>query len=247
MEIKRDSIGQAHDAIMEHLIRLWKIEDENEIITEDNERTIESPGMKVHVSKPWQSPLISPALEFGPRSLQKYVDELTSITPITGTIKDFEYTYANRLFDYPMARSKDDEWVGDGRIFIDDEEDYFLGIDQVALSVIERLRRNPTSRRAIAVTWVVEKDISSVEPPCLQFVQFLIRDQRLNLHAVFRSHDMAGGWGPNTYALESFQRMIMNKINLTDIKQGYIETYSVSAHIYTSHDQVRKFRQHLRI
>lgn len=239
--ILSDTIGQAHESIMRHLIGLWKLEDEAEIVTEDNERTIEHPGMKVRVLKPWQEPKTSPALDFGPKALEVYINELTGITPRTGTNKDFEYTYGNRLWDYPYYDIPNDEFYGDG---------HGGGIDQITESIIKRLAENQTSRRAIAVTWVAEKDIISREPPCLQFVQCLIRDGKLNLHAVFRSHDMAGGWGPNVYALEALQRKICKEISITRgfrLDQGYIETYSVSAHIYTAHDQVQKFRRHLRI
>lgn len=276
MEIERETIGQAHDAIMRHLIELWKIEDEEEITTEDNERTIESPGMKVRVLCPWKDPKTSPALDLGPKALEVYVKELTGITPKTGTVKDFEYTYGNRLWDYPRKKGKsvaeiltgsgnrvqkfDLEWIGDGehcdiRQGVNNGPMFIRGrgINQIVGSIVERLALNPTSRRAIAVTWVVEKDVESKEPPCLQFIQCLIRDHKLNLHAVFRSHDMAGGWGPNLFALEALQGEILGEINYSDpedpwdLQQGYIETYSVSAHMYTSHHQVQKFREHLRI
>ncbi len=243
-DIEADTIGEAHELIMGNFLRKWKLEDAGEIITEDKERTIEIPGMRVRVFRPWENPKTSRALDFGPKALGIYVKELTGITPKTGTVKDFEYTYGNRLWDYPTINSDPypPMWNGDGN---------GEGIDQITKSIINRLVKNSTSRRAIAVTWVAEKDIDSNEPPCLQFVQCLLRDKKLNLHAVFRSHDMAGGWGPNVYALEALQRKICNEIEREiggiEISQGYIETYSVSAHIYTSHDQVTKFRRYLNI
>ncbi len=240
------TIGEAHDRILKRFLMEWKIEDESEIVTEDGENTIEIPGMKVHVVEPWREPKVSPALQFGPQALDQYVDQLTHITPRTGTIRDFEYTYANRLMDYPIWLSEENSYEGDGD---------GNGIHQIAFSIVKRLAENHTSRRAIAVTWVVQKDMHSREPPCLQFIQCLIRDKKLDLHAVFRSHDMAGGWGPNVFALEALQRIIARSINEYPetvkqggiIEQGYIETYSVSAHIYTAHDQVKRFREQLRI
>lgn len=242
VSIEAHTIGQAHDNIMRVFLKQWKIEDAWEVVTEDKERTIEIPGMKVRVLEPWKEPKTSPALDLGPKALEIYVKELTGITSITGTIKDFEYTYGNRLWDYPTYDPVNDNYWGDGAGH---------GINQITESIINRLVNAPTSRRAIAVTWVAEKDIESREPPCLQFIQCLIRgESKLNLHAVFRSHDMAGGWGPNVYALETLQKKICDEINGNSglrISQGYIETYSVSAHIYTSHDQVTKFRRHLNI
>lgn len=245
IRIEKNTIGEAHDAVMRHLLKQWVVEAEPIITTEDREQTIESPGMSVRVLQPWKDPKTSAALQFGVKALEAYIPEMTGITRDSG----FEYTYGNRLFDYPFIEEWRDlygdieaaSWTGDGDGY---------GINQIRESIINRLANNPTSRRAIAVTWVVQKDMESKEPPCLQFVQCLIRDGYLNLHAVFRSHDMAGGWGPNVYALEALQRASIegiSQITGETLLQGYIETYSVSAHIYTNHDQVKAFRRHLNL
>ena len=259
VRIVRPTIGEAHDAVMKHLLSEWLIEAGGTLMTEDNELTFESPGMTVHVTESWRYPKWSPALQFGQSMLEQYVHQLTGITSRTGTNKDFEYTYGNRIFDYPRA----EVWRGDDvegtRLGVDAGSLVLFGdgdgkgLNQVATSIIERLKANPSSRRAIAVTWVAEHDMYSRDPPCLQFIQCLVRDRKVNLHAVFRSHDMAGGWGPNAYALQELKTHIVGALNgpnpdpKTMYVVGYLETYSVSAHIYLKQDQVQAFRKHLNI
>lgn len=248
IRIEKETIGEAHNATMKHLLQQWVVEAEDIIVTEDDDPTVESPGMAVRVTKPWKSPQWSDALQFRGQMLEEYIREITEISRDTG----FEYTYGNRLWDYPHVEECNDlygdieaaNWTGDGDGY---------GINQIRESIINRLATSPTSRRAIAVTWVVMKDLQSRDPPCLQFVQFLLRENHLNLHAVFRSHDMAGGWGPNVYALHGLQLKVINMIRdiLPEPKPiilpGYIETYSVSAHIYVKQDQVQAFRRYLNI
>lgn len=67
--IEAVTIGEAHNLIMGHFLRRWKVEGDYEITTEDNERTIEIPGMKVRVRFPWSEPKVSKALDFGQKAL----------------------------------------------------------------------------------------------------------------------------------------------------------------------------------
>ena len=118
------------------------------------------------------------------------------------------------------------------------------GIDQIKTSIIDRLIENPESRRAIAITWVPHLDIERSEPPCLQIVQGLIdADNALHLVCLFRSNDMLSAWGQNAYGLAHLLRFICDEIN-KERKQrnqplltiGWLETISVSAHMYFKRD-----------
>lgn len=126
----------------------------------------------------------------------------------TVTDSSFSYTYGNRLLDYH-------------------------GIDQLQ-SVINRLNCTPTSRRAIMHTWMVPIDIRAEHVPCMQIVQFLRRDDKINCVAVFRSNDMLMAWGANAYALSDMLKTVAQGTNCSI---GYLETYSISAHVYTIRDQ----------
>ncbi|MDR2855518.1 MAG: thymidylate synthase [Methanomicrobiales archaeon] len=118
------------------------------------------------------------------------------------------------------------------------------GIDQIKRSIINRLVENPESRRAVAITWVPYLDIESAEPPCLQIVQALIdAHNAIHLVCLFRSNDMLSAWGQNAYGLAHLLQFICNEINKERKRQhqplltvGWIETISVSAHMYFTRD-----------
>ena len=118
------------------------------------------------------------------------------------------------------------------------------GIDQIQKSIIDRLIENPKSRRAVAITWVPHQDIERAEPPCLQIVQALIdAHNAIHLVCLFRSNDMLSAWGQNAYGLAHLLQFICNEINKERKRQhqplltiGWLETISVSAHMYFARD-----------
>lgn len=129
----------------------------------------------------------------------------------------FEYTYGERL------RS----WDGE--------------VDQIA-EIVNRLKRDPRTRRATAVTWIPRVDHRREEVPCMVVCDFKVRvgregseqtrPGRLNLTAVFRSHDFAGAYPANVYALTKLLHHVSDEIKAAP---GSITTLSASAHIY-EHD-----------
>lgn len=102
------------------------------------------------------------------------------------------------------------------------------GINQIK-GIIEELKRENYSRRAIAFTWNVEKDCKNVKSPCLDLVQALVQDNILYVTAYFRSNDMYRAWPQNTYGLLKIQKEIAEILNL---KIGKLVIVSCSAHIY---------------
>lgn len=119
----------------------------------------------------------------------------------------FEYTYGERL------RS----WNGE--------------VDQIA-EIVNRLKKNPMTRRATAVTWIPSVDHRREEVPCMVVCDFKMRSNRLNLTAMFRSHDFAGAYPANVYALTRLLQHVSGEIRTLP---GSITTLSASAHIY-DHD-----------
>jgi thymidylate synthase len=67
----------------------------------------------------------------------------------------------------------------------------------------------------------------------MQTVQFLIRNNRLNCVATFRSNDMLMAWGANAYGLSELMQVVADG---TYVDVGFLETYSISAHIYYNRD-----------
>ncbi len=175
-----------------------------ELDTEENERTVELPEpSNIHVENPFSGYMISKYSNIQEKFMGEYV-----ISLLEGTTANFVYTYHDRLFHYNDA------------------------IDQIDI-VIKKLRDNPTSRRAQAITWYPDQDAVAREPPCLQRVQYLVRDGKLNQYVEFRSNDMLMAAGANMYALLHLQKYVADELGL-DV--GWYEHTSVSAHIYYVRD-----------
>ncbi|MFA6888377.1 MAG: thymidylate synthase [Candidatus Woesearchaeota archaeon] len=101
-------------------------------------------------------------------------------------------------------------------------------IDQIQ-QVIDVLRKTPYTRRAIAITWDVQKDMFSEKPPCLILTEFTIQDSLLYLTAFFRSNDMFHAWPRNAFGLRKLQSIVSEQLG---ISSGSLTVISQSAHIY---------------
>lgn len=80
-------------------------------------------------------------------------------------------------------------------------------------SVIWELRRDPNSRRAV-IEVRRTSDAYLDDPPCLQNIQFFIRDGRLNMKVLFRSNDACKATFMNAYALTCLQEMIAAELGV---------------------------------
>uniref|UniRef100_A0A7C4TIS8 Thymidylate synthase n=1 Tax=candidate division WWE3 bacterium TaxID=2053526 RepID=A0A7C4TIS8_UNCKA len=135
-------------------------------------------------------------------SLAKYKESLLdSIIP-----QGAAYTYGSRLRSYGVNN-----------------------FDQVDV-IVEKILEQPVSRRACAATLIPEYDSKQKSPPCLVYVQVLTdQENKLNLFAVFRSHDMFKAAIPNAFGLLNLLDYICAK---TGLKRGKVSINSVSAHVY---------------
>ena len=116
----------------------------------------------------------------------------------------FIYTYGNRL------------------------REHFQGIDQIN-EAIKRLKNCSESRRAISVTWDPVMDTENDEVPCMMLVDLKIRDGKLNITGLWRSHDIYGAWFPNAVGLANLAQYAAGEL---DVKVGTLTIHSISAHIY---------------
>lgn len=118
-------------------------------------------------------------------------------------IPSLEYTYGQRLRDHD-------------------------GIDQIQ-SIKDKLKKEPFSRRAVAMTWNVKLDDASTHPPCLDVVQCVVQDETLFMNCYFRSNDMFRAWPENALALRTMQKEIADELG---IMMGSLTIISASAHVY---------------
>ncbi len=133
-----------------------------------------------------------------------------------------EYTYGERLFSMSYRPLGGQASNAPERLQDVVEEDQIN-------DAIEHLKKNPFTRRAIAVTWRHESDAKSQSPPCLVEIAWNIKAGALHQTSTFRSHDVFGGWLLNAFALRKLQKDIAAQLN---VAVGSMIIMSISAHIY---------------
>jgi thymidylate synthase len=136
---------------------------------------------------------------FTPQELEQYIPKILSNVHI----KDVEYTYGQRLREH-------------------------FGKDQIQ-GMVEYLKKAPYTRRAVAVTWDVQKDLGNTKAPCLDLIQCIVQEEKLYMTVYFRSNDMFDAWPRNALALRRLQETIAGEIGKP---VGSLCIVSSSAHIY---------------
>lgn len=193
-----------------------------EITDERDTRTREILALEVVVEDP-RCDMIPAEYSWNRPRLEDYAGQL-----ISGENPGFEYTYGERLRSWALPSfGKEKEGDEDGG----DEGNAKEPVDQIDY-VVRRLRANPNSRRASAVTWIPPVDTKKEEVPCMMVDDFKIREGRLHLTALFRSHDFAGAYPANLYGLTRLLEYVAERAGA---EPGSITTVSCSAHIY-DHD-----------
>lgn len=235
MEIKRTTIAEAHEAAVKELLMAPEIDIETS--PGKWEKTWElDESMMLIITDPMKERMVSEAVRFGPKALESYNKTFFTITPHREDGNHATYTYGNRICDYPMHEAGLDQngdfydWVagdGDGG-----------GLNQID-AIIERLQKNPESRRAVAITWIPMFDAYDNEPPCCQNVQFLIRNDKVHGKFLFRSRDGLSAMGENLPAEAYFLEHITNRLNeecKTHYSIGSLTDISNSFHMYWKRD-----------
>ena len=178
------------------------------IKSEDGDVTYESETVIVKIRKPLAEPKnLIDVYCMGPEAVKRYIAQFNDGTNTDG----FEYTYYERLKEYDIEDQR---------------------INQINW-IKKRLEESPNTRRGVAVIWKPDEDVCSNNPPCLQWVQALIRAGNLNLKVLFRSHDVLKGWPSNILAIAEMQRRMAEELN---VDVGYLEVISSIPHIYIKSD-----------
>jgi len=154
---------------------------------------------------------IAPWLNISAEDLENYYR-----TFFGGAEKGIEYTYGERLFSYALDNVPD-KFLGEMRATTDQMK-----------NIVEKLRKDPHTRRAVAFV-LRGKDAGSKSPPCLTQITWNVKNGRLLQTAVFRSNDMYGAWPLNAFALRRLQQTIAEQLG---IPAGQMVTIANSAHVY---------------
>lgn len=135
------------------------------------------------VTEPLKEPMISKLFIGDPRSLEQYRQEMLD------GILDFEVARGNWEYTYHQRMEGQIPWV------------------------IDELKRNPDSRRAV-VFIRSEEDMHTGSPACLQHIQFMIREGKLHCKILFRSNDATKATYMNAYALIMLQKRVADALGL---------------------------------
>lgn len=98
--------------------------------------------------------------------------------------------------------------------------------------VVEQLRKDSYSRRAVVSAWNVAHLRFMALPPCQPLFQLYHADDRLNLTVFCRSTDLAIGF-PYDFALYSL--MLITISARLELKPGIVTMFMTNAHIYDQH------------
>ena len=198
---------------------------------------LDPPGMDARVSIRIRDPFAQPrfpALSYCERG--KYIAEFLGaknhlVVPYRDLLRmvhggqEFEatewpYCYHQRLTAYPRS---------DGTT-----------IDQLEL-ILDKLARDPITRRAVATTRVPEIDLfMTADMPCLGEVQLrAIQDDAgrlvLNMHTMWRSRDLFKAWGDNLIRITNLQARLVARLAEKTGRQVLVGPYSESIgslHLY---------------
>jgi thymidylate synthase len=142
-------------------------------------------SMTFYAEEAMGEPMISMFWIGGPREMQQYKME------ILDGILDFEIGHENKW-----------EYTYHARF-----------VNQLPF-VIEELRRNPDTRRAIMNIRDFEVDSSNTHPACLQSMQFFIRGGKLHQKVMMRSNDAAEATFMNAFAFIMLQEQIAKTLGI---------------------------------
>lgn len=109
-------------------------------------------------------------------------------------------------------------------------------IDQIA-QLVDRIKKNPDSRRHIVSAWNVAEVDQMALPPCHTMFQFYVAEGRLSCQLYQRSADLFLGVPFN---IASYALLTMMVAQVCNLRAGdFVHTFG-DAHIYSNHfDQVR--------
>jgi thymidylate synthase len=110
---------------------------------------------------------------------------------------------------------------------------------------IKKIQEDPSTRRMVISLWSPDEDILNPSAPCLDLIWIVVRNNKLEMHVLFRSHHLAtmteagklmpgeGAFVPNVYALAHLQQYIAENINMS---RGPFVVTDFSGHVYVRED-----------
>jgi len=104
------------------------------------------------------------------------------------------------------------------------------GVNQIGF-IIEMLHKKPTSRRAVIQIYAAA-DMAEKSVPCTCTLQFILRNNRLNLLVYMRSNDAYLGLSHDVFAFTMIQELVARAIG---VGLGTYQHFVGSLHLYKRH------------
>jgi thymidylate synthase len=202
------TIGESWD---ESIRRMLAMRRDSELLVDSlvGGPSIEASLVTIRVAEPLTEPRISSAF-VDPGLVDSYVEMLRARSPDVSTTK----TLGDRIYAYQCGNNKP--------------------IDQFR-RVVDELKRDPGSRRAIIQLWDPASDLAArglSSPASHVFLQFTVRQEKVNLAAFSRSIDAWEGAVPNMLGFIALQERLARRLRL---QVGWYSHVVVSYHLYLQH------------
>jgi thymidylate synthase len=206
----------------ETAMEVWKkaltyiLEEGEDFIDQNNRMSKQALNLTMEIKRP-DIKITEPIELLNSFKTWKYpkLDEIANIMLSSKLSLDYAYSYGPRLFNYQGVKNQIDDYI------------------------IPLLRKNPNTRRAIAVLWDPSSDTDMIksEVPGLIYLDFKIVNNKLNMTGTIRSNDIFFGWPANIYQLFVMQNYVRKKL---DVDIGSLTVFSVSAHIFKEEFEIIK-------
>ena len=158
-------------------------------------------SMTFQVAEPLAEPMISKLFIGGPEELEQYRQEMLD------GILDFEVQAGKWAYTYHERMAEQFPFI------------------------VEDLKRNPSSRRAVLLIRDWKKDAPSDDPACLQHIQYFIRNGKLDCVVMFRSNDACKATYMNAFALIMLQARFAEQLGVP------VGTYSHRANSFHCYEK----------
>jgi thymidylate synthase len=115
---------------------------------------------------------------------------------------------------------------------------YFWNYNNQLVKVIDELKRNKETRRAIVVHYILhEIDRYKYDTPCNDVLNFYIKDDKLQLTVFARSIDLVFGFCNDQYTFAKLMEHVSRK---TGYEVGDMHWFITNLHVYPRHYEMFK-------
>ena len=163
---------------------------------------------------------------------------------ITTPERKFNLDYANFEWDWYLKGDRDAKEIGDrakiwkqmmvpGTTNVVSNYGYFWNYNDQLKRVINELKTNPETRRAIVVHYLLhEIDRYKYDTPCNDVLNFYVRNNQLHLTVFARSIDLVFGFSNDQYTFAKLMEQVSYE---TGYKIGQMHWAITNLHVYPRH------------